>query len=48
MKPLQEYMGIYFCGKFSQPKFIEYSDNKILNVLLSKKKEECENQIYNF
>ena len=38
----QEYIKS-ICGKFSQPKFIEYSDNKILNVLLSKKKEECEN-----
>lgn len=28
-------------GKFTQPNFVEYSDNKILNVLLSKKKEEC-------
>ena len=31
-----------------ESKFIEYSDNKILNVLLSKKKEECENQNIQF
>ena len=43
----QEYIKS-ICGKFSQPKFIEYSDNKILNVLLSKKKEECENQNIQF
>lgn len=28
-------------GTAAKPLFIEYSDNKILNVLLSKKKEEC-------
>ena len=28
----QEYIKS-ICGKFSQPKFIEYSDNKILNVV---------------
>lgn len=43
----QEYIKS-ICGKFSQSKFIEYSDNKILNVLLSKKKEECENQNIQF
>lgn len=43
----QEYIKS-ICGKFSQPKFIEYSDNKIFNVLLSKKKEECENQNIQF
>jgi sensor histidine kinase regulating citrate/malate metabolism len=28
-------------GKINQSQFVEYSDSKILNILLSKKKEEC-------
>lgn len=33
------------CGEVkTSQSFVEYSDNKILNVLLSKKKKECENQ----
>lgn len=28
-------------GKIAEPQFVEYSDNKMLNVLLSKKKKEC-------
>lgn len=39
----QEYIKS-ICGEFTQPQFVKYSDNKILNVLLSKKKEECASQ----
>lgn len=43
----QAYIKSIF-GKMAQSQFTEYSDNKILNVLLSKKKEECENQNIQF
>ncbi|MDO5398648.1 MAG: ATP-binding protein [bacterium] len=39
----QEYIKSMSVG-ISKSQFIEYSDNKILNVLLSKKKEECQNK----
>lgn len=39
----QEYVKS-ICGTMVQSQFSEYSDNKILNVLLSKKKEECQNK----
>lgn len=39
----QEYIKS-ICGELTQPQFVEYSNNKILNVLLSKKKEECISQ----
>ena len=38
----QEYIDSI--SKLTRPHFVEYSDNKILNVLLSKKKEECINK----
>lgn len=43
----QEYLKSIY-GKFTQPQFVEYSNNKILNVLLSKKKEECSSQDIQF
>lgn len=36
------------CGEITKLQFVEYSDNKILNVLLSKKKEECASQGIHF
>lgn len=36
----QEYIKSIY-GKMEQSRFTEYSDNKILNVLLTKKKKEC-------
>lgn len=37
-----------FCEEEENSKFIDYSDNKILNVLLSKKKIECQTQGIDF
>lgn len=37
----QEYINS-ISGRIARSRFIEYSDNKILNILLSKKKEECQ------
>lgn len=36
----QEYLKS-ICGKISHPEFVKYSNNKILNILLSKKKKDC-------
>ncbi len=35
-------------GEIARTQFIEYSDNKILNILLSKKKKECQEKGINF
>lgn len=39
----KDYMESIY-GEVNQPRFIEYCDNKILNVLLSRKKEECQSR----
>lgn len=46
-KAAQEYIKSIY-GEIIKSQFAEYSDNKILNVLLSKKKEECASQGIHF